>query len=516
MFLKISKATKLALTALLLFGNAYATIPNGYYDSCENKQGGSTLLKALFSVIGPHENVGYDGLWNVYKTSDIDENGQIWDMYSTKRWNTESGQCGNYKYVGDCYNREHSLPKSWFKEAAPMKSDAFHVYPTDGRVNGQRGNYPYGECSGGTTLPSNGNVHALGKLGTCTFPGYSGTVFEPDDEYKGDFARSYFYMAACYNDKIGNWSSDMLAGNNYPCYTQWAINLLLKWHRQDPVSQKELDRNDAIYAYQNNRNPFIDYPEMAEYIWGDKTEERWTSNGNSGTTPDPIDPDPVDPDPEPIDPDPVDPDPGIDPTPIPTPDPTIDGDGTLEKPYNCSQIIEGGIKASSAWFYGYVVGALNGTKVETSTGVTTNIAIADTPGETDPTHTCAVQIPNKSQFNSELNLKDNKDHVGRKILLQGQLTDYFGRPGMKNVTEYHWIDSTDAIKNATTTDPIEIHTSKGSIEVNASNEAVNITLAGVDGLIWFSGVINDSHQFSLPTGIYILRTPGNIHRILVK
>lgn len=104
-------------------------------------------------------------------------------------------QCGQYSTLGDCYNREHSFPKSWFNDDSPMVSDAFHIYPTDGKVNSQRNNYPYGECANGTTLSPNGKVKALGKLGTSTFPGYSGTVFEPDDEYKGDFARSYFYMA---------------------------------------------------------------------------------------------------------------------------------------------------------------------------------------------------------------------------------------------------------------------------------------------------------------------------------
>lgn len=259
---------------------AHAAVPSGYYSSCENK-GGDALLKALCSKVGPHTTVSYDGLWNVYKTSDITASGKIWDMYSTKEWPLNSQRCGNYKLVGDCYNREHSFPKSWFNDAKPMYSDAFHLYPTDGKVNGQRSNFPYGECEGGTTLPSNGSVKALGRLGTSTFPGYSGKVFEPVDEYKGDFARSYFYMAAAYNDRIATWNSDMLAGNSYPVFSSWAINLLMKWHRQDPVSQKELDRNEAVYAHQKNRNPFIDHPEMAEYIWGNKTGERWSSTVSS-------------------------------------------------------------------------------------------------------------------------------------------------------------------------------------------------------------------------------------------
>ena len=264
----------LLITAIL---SASASEPSGYYSSCEGKTGRS-LLEALEDVIGPHTTIGYNGLWSVYAKSDVRANGTVWDMYSTKQWRVGSEQCGNYSSVGDCYNREHSFPKSWFNDASPMYSDAFHIYPTDGKVNGQRSNYPYGECSGGTTLPSSGGVKALGRLGTSTFPGYSGKVFEPDDEYKGDFARSYFYMAACYNSRIDDWDSPMLAGNSYPAYTSWAVNLLLKWHRQDPVSQKELDRNEVVYGYQDNRNPFIDHPELAEYIWGDKVGESWSLN----------------------------------------------------------------------------------------------------------------------------------------------------------------------------------------------------------------------------------------------
>ena len=259
---------------------AMADAPAGYYSSCENK-GGAALLSALNTKVGPHTVVSYDGLWTLYTTSDVDANGKLWDMYSTKRWTPGREKCGNYKYVGDCINREHSFPKSWFNDAKPMYSDAFHLYPTDGKVNGQRSNFPYGECAGGTTLPSNGGINALGKLGKSTFAGYSGTVFEPVDEYKGDFARSYFYMAAAYNDKISSWHSDMLAGNKYPCFSTWAVNLLLKWHRQDPVSQKELDRQEAVYASQKNRNPFIDHPEMVEYIWGDKKTGAWTSSASS-------------------------------------------------------------------------------------------------------------------------------------------------------------------------------------------------------------------------------------------
>ena len=258
----------------------YAAAPASYYGKCENK-GGKDLLSSLCQTITDHTRVSYDGLWNVYKTSDIRTDGTVWDMYSTKHWRVGAEPCGNYKLVGDCINREHSFPKSWFNDASPMMSDAFHIYPTDGKVNGQRSNYPFGECAGGTRLSSNGNVQALGRLGRSTFPGYSGTVFEPDDEYKGDFARSYFYMAACYNDRISGWSSDMLARNSYPVFSSWALDLLLKWHRMDPVSDKETKRNDAVYAHQRNRNPFIDHPELVEYIWGDRKSEKWSSSATT-------------------------------------------------------------------------------------------------------------------------------------------------------------------------------------------------------------------------------------------
>lgn len=277
---KKSIILRLALCALPFMGGAaaLAEAPAGYYSTCEGKNG-SDLLKALNKRISSHTNVGYDGLWNVYKTSDVRPNGKVWDMYSTKEWNVGAQHCGNYKNIGDCINREHSVPQSWFSKASPMKSDAFHVYPTDGKVNGQRSNFPYGECEGGTVLPSNGSVKALGRLGTSTYPGYSGKVFEPDDEYKGDFARTYFYMAACYNDRISSWSGEALAGNDYPVFKTWTVNLLLKWHRQDPVSDKERTRNDAVYAHQKNRNPFIDYPELAEHIWGDDKNIGWTPGG---------------------------------------------------------------------------------------------------------------------------------------------------------------------------------------------------------------------------------------------
>lgn len=266
--------------SLAIVAMAMAQAPSGYYDSAKGKNKGA-LLKALEAIVGPHTAVSYDALYDVYQTSDATPDGYVWDMYATTKYRLGKGdRCGSYSSIGDCYNREHSFPKSWFSKGAPMVTDAFHVYPTDGKVNGQRSNYPYGECANGSYVASKGSIKALGKLGKSTFSGYTGTVFEPDDQYKGDFARTYFYMAAAYNSKIGGWSSPQLAGNSYPCFSSWSVSLLMKWHRQDPVSQKEIDRNNAVEKYQHNRNPFIDHPELAEYIWGTRTGYGWTPGGS--------------------------------------------------------------------------------------------------------------------------------------------------------------------------------------------------------------------------------------------
>lgn len=280
----IKKIYSLLLALSIAFA-AYSQAPDGYYNSASGKNK-AALKTALHGIIRNHTEISYNGLWTAFKTTDKRADGKVWDIYSDIPGGTPKylytfgdNQCGTYSAEGNCYNREHSFPKSWFNDATPMYSDIFHLYPTDGYVNGKRSNYPYGEVGVNSYISSNGS-----KLGQCTFAGYSGTVFEPIDEYKGDLARTYFYMATCYEDKIAGWANNteakpLLAGNSYPAFKEWTINLLLKWSRQDPVSQKEIDRNNAIYGIQKNRNPFIDYPELAEYIWGNKMSEVFNLNG---------------------------------------------------------------------------------------------------------------------------------------------------------------------------------------------------------------------------------------------
>ena len=246
--------------------------PAGYYNAANGKSD-AQLKTTLYGIISSgYVTKSYDFLYTIYQTSDVTSDGKIWDMYSTCTWTLGQKQCGNYSNVCDCYNREHSVPQSWFGSSSPMVSDAFHVYPTDGKVNGQRGNYPFGEATNGTTL-SNGK----GRLGNSTFSGYTGTVFEPVDEYKGDFARTYFYFATRYENIMNTIGGESFNKTKYPAFSTWSTNLFLKWHRQDPVSQKEITRNNAIYVHQKNRNPFIDYPELAEYIWGNFKGTSWNT-----------------------------------------------------------------------------------------------------------------------------------------------------------------------------------------------------------------------------------------------
>ena len=265
----------LSAAALAVAVAASAEAPANYYTSADGKSG-DALRMALHDIISDHNILSYKELWYIYEATDTYDDGTVWDMYSTCSWTYEKDQCGNYKNVCDCYNREHSVPKSWFNDASPMYTDAFHLYPTDGKVNGERSNHPFGECANGKTFGSNG----LGRLGSSTFSGYSGTVFEPDDEYKGDFARTYFYMATRYADRCSGWKSGEGSAvfSSANCgLTDYAVALFMKWHREDPVSEKERIRNDAIYGIDNstgykqgNRNPFIDYPCLAEYIWGNR------------------------------------------------------------------------------------------------------------------------------------------------------------------------------------------------------------------------------------------------------
>ncbi len=254
------------LLLLLLFPLSAIAQPAGYYDVALGLNG-LPLKTKLHDIIKNHNSKLYP-LWNYFQQTDKKSNGKVWDIYSDKPTQTPpyeysfgADQCGQYNGEGDCYNHEHSWPQSYFNSAYPMQSDLFHIYPTDGEVNARHSNFPYSTISNPTFTSQNGS-----KLGSNAAPGApSGQAFEPIDAYKGDIARSYFYMATRYFTEDGSWQNwDMASGANLK---PWAITLLLQWHHNDPVSAKETDRNNAIFAIQQNRNPFIDYPQFADCIW---------------------------------------------------------------------------------------------------------------------------------------------------------------------------------------------------------------------------------------------------------
>lgn len=274
---------RISIISLLLGMCSFAFIaaapPEGYYNQASGKKN-SGLKTAMHNVIRVHKYLDFSlytpaYYWwdNYYTKTDWHPNGYYWDMYSNDKYSTYRG--GNFQ------NREHCMPRSWWGVSGDYdfydsNGDLHNIYPANQPANEAKLNYPLGEV--GIIDFNNGVV----KVGRNTISAYSGTVFEPADEYKGDFARTFFYMVTCYEDYYSNWRSlglSMMRKETYPVFQTWAINMLLEWSRNDPVSEKEINRNEAVYKIQNNRNPFIDFPDLAEYIWGNKINEEFVIDG---------------------------------------------------------------------------------------------------------------------------------------------------------------------------------------------------------------------------------------------
>ena len=256
--MKTLKNTLLLIASVITLTTS-ATVPVGYYNSIDGKRG-QELKTAVHQLLKNHTVMTYSSLWYHFQSTDcrFENSNQVWDMYSniTRYFRGSSAVSG--------MNREHSFPKSWWGGTqVDAYTDLNHLYPSDADANMAKNNYPLGEVS---TASFNNGCTKVGTPKTGQGGG-SSTVFEPDDEYKGDFARTYFYMATCYQDYTWKYTY-MVTNSSWQTLNQWSINLLLKWSREDPVSDKEVARNDAVYKIQNNRNPFIDNPLLAEYIWG--------------------------------------------------------------------------------------------------------------------------------------------------------------------------------------------------------------------------------------------------------
>lgn len=286
------------IVQFLALGTAWAQGPNhtGTYYQAADGQCGEALKTAFFQIInGEYQGVQFqqikygsgrlNGVWGAYATTDVlDDSVTIRDRYSNithYQLGDDQASSGHTTEGEGGYAREHTIPQSWFKNSTVNGTkvgpgtDLYHLYPVDTKVNGMRSNYPYGENEGESWQSANG----YSKRGVCTFEGYDGMCFEPNDEWKGDLARTYFYMVTCYEDVQPLWESEMLNSTTYPSFSEWALRLLLKWSRQDPVDSIEIKRNEAVCVIQHNRNPFIDYPGLEEFIWGDSILQAFAYGG---------------------------------------------------------------------------------------------------------------------------------------------------------------------------------------------------------------------------------------------
>ncbi len=272
-----------------------------YYAGIEAEIAGGTscasLKTALHSLIRGHNVIPYtdtdfdtwdalihtDNRWNDAGTTRI-----VWDMLSDNPNGSEAyeyNHCDNRDTGGGgsgegiAYNREHAFPKSWWGGGTtfPQDTQNFDVHqltPADKYMNTQKSNYPPGIVTTPSFTGSNGTKVGDGNLSSCSID-----YFEPIDEYKGDWARMYFYVATRYESQITGWAPSTtttvddcaLADDSHLVFEPWLLSLLIDWHNGDPVSTKEINRNNAVYSIQGNRNPFIDHPEYVGLIWGDNT-----------------------------------------------------------------------------------------------------------------------------------------------------------------------------------------------------------------------------------------------------
>ena len=269
----------LTLFFIFLFTFGFAQIPTGYYNSATGN--GFALKTQLFNIIKVGTDRGYSGLYTTYLTSDKDffyeNNGTLLDMYTENPTGSEceftygTGQDDGTLGNNECerYNREHLIPQSVFNAATPMYSDAHFVVPADKHVNGIRGDLPFGKVNNANWTGTNGTKRGS-NLNSGYSEGYSGTVFEPIDEFKGDIARCLFYFATRYENVVDGYSYEMLDGTTTNVFAQPFLNILLAWNALDPVSPREIARNNAIGANsrQRNRNPFIDNNAYINAIWG--------------------------------------------------------------------------------------------------------------------------------------------------------------------------------------------------------------------------------------------------------
>ncbi|OHD15946.1 MAG: hypothetical protein A2087_06195 [Spirochaetes bacterium GWD1_61_31] len=243
-----------------------------YYRSAYGLSGNALKAELQRIITSSHSGKSYTGLWTMYRTTDVAPNGKVWDMYSATNatgttaayWFTfgTNQDSGSGSVEGQYYNREHTWPNSTFGGTANSYaySDGHSITPTDKIVNNRRSNYSYGEVGTASWTSLNGSKLGSARSGL----GYTGTVFEPVSFYKGDHARMHFYQAVRYYNN-GTFATCAWSNSGAKLKT-WYDAMLRTWATNDPVSAKEIARNNAVQAYQGNRNPFIDYPSLVNLV----------------------------------------------------------------------------------------------------------------------------------------------------------------------------------------------------------------------------------------------------------
>ena len=267
----------------------FSQAPANYYDGTSGVTGYELKSKLHDIVSTKTITWHYGDLPNFYGQTDLDQyydydasnTTYLLDIYSNNPTGTTAYHYTKENLISSAgaeglgYNREHMMPQSSFNSNYPMYSDLFFVIPTDARINQLRSNYPYG-IAGTTNYYTFTNGSKISKNGTPN-SGYTGRVYEPHPEFKGDIARSLLYYVVRYEGKLNSFNfyngsspandTSPLDGTEEKAYEDWFLALLLQWHNNDPVSQKEIDRNNIVYGIQKNRNPFIDHPEWVNAIW---------------------------------------------------------------------------------------------------------------------------------------------------------------------------------------------------------------------------------------------------------
>ncbi|NQZ66279.1 MAG: endonuclease [Mycoplasmatales bacterium] len=252
---------------------------NGYYSSLNTDSRGEKLFNELRDIQKKYrDGVGsYGKLWEIYKTAFIDEydekDNTIFDIYSEivgkkDPYNFLPGtdqNRGKSGPEGSSYNREHIVPQSYFGKSSkyPIHNDAHFIFPTDSKVNANRGNRPFNVVSEVSSISKNGSKYGEDINGI--------QIFEPIDYFKGDVARAIFYFQLTWNDFHSNEHNENafpILEQKFPYVKQPYLNIYKNWSLNDKLSQFDIDRNGKIAEAENGlRNPFVDMPELINLIW---------------------------------------------------------------------------------------------------------------------------------------------------------------------------------------------------------------------------------------------------------